>query len=211
MTGGRPPTESAISCLMPATDSTLVVFDAMGVLYQSADDVGDLLVPYLREKGCRLGQPRIEDLYRQCSLGRMSAAAFWDACDVAGDDAEYCGRHALSDGIVDLLDRLAERGVPMAVLSNDVSEWSRKLRRRFSLETWIDSWVISGDVGVRKPDPAIFRLLLERTSVAPDAVIFFDDREANVEAARRVGMRAHVFHDAGAARLTLTEDIGGYC
>jgi len=194
---------------MPATP--LVAFDAMGVLYRSADDVEELLVPYLREKGCALSRPEIDDLYHQCSLGRMPSATFWEKCGVAGDDAEYCERHELSEGIADLLAWVAERGAPMAVLSNDVSEWSRELRRRFSLETWIDSWVISGDVGVRKPDPAIFRLLLERTSVAPDAVIFFDDREANVEAARRVGMRAHVFHDAGAARLTLTEEIGGYC
>jgi len=190
---------------MPATP--LVAFDAMGVLYRSADDVEELLVPYLREKGCALSRPEIDDLYHQCSLGRMPSATFWEKCGVAGDDAEYCERHELSEGIADLLAWVAERGAPMAVLSNDVSEWSRALRRRFGLGTCIHCWVVSGDVGHRKPGQAIYRAFLEQAGTAPDSVVFFDDRPANVAAACRAGMRAHVFHDAEAARVILAEEV----
>jgi len=52
-----------------------------------------------------------------------------------------------------------QRGIAVACLTNDVSEWSALLRRRFELETRIRPWIVSGDVGARKPDPQIFAVL----------------------------------------------------
>jgi hypothetical protein len=47
----------------------VVVFDAMGVLYSSADDVGEFLVPYLRDHGCVLDRGEIAQRYKECRLG----------------------------------------------------------------------------------------------------------------------------------------------
>ena len=49
--------------------------------------------------------------------------------------------------------------------------------------------VVSGTEKVAKPDPAIFRLAVDRLGLAPDECVFVDDWDANVEAAREVGMR----------------------
>lgn len=56
--------------------------------------------------------------------------------------------------------------------------------------------VLSGDARMNKPDARIYRLLCDRYGLAPADCFFIDDSPANVEAARAIGMRAHVFTDA---------------
>jgi HAD superfamily hydrolase (TIGR01509 family) len=51
-----------------------------------------------------------------------------------------------------------------------------------------------------KPDPAIYRACLEALGCEPGRTLFFDDRPNNVEAARELGMEAHIFESAGQAR-----------
>ncbi|MEQ0563112.1 HAD-IA family hydrolase [Amycolatopsis sp. NEAU-NG30] len=169
----------------------VVVFDAMGVLYSCADDVTGLLVPYLRSHGCVLSGTEIAQLYEQCSLGRMSSADFWAAAGTSGaSDEEYCLNHRLTDGVVALLAELDATGVRLVCLSNDVSEWSKLLRERFGLGEYITSWFVSGDIGVRKPDPAAFTTVCRRLDVIPERMLLIDDREENVTAARTAGLQA---------------------
>lgn len=60
--------------------------------------------------------------------------------------------------------------------------------------------VDSSDVGVRKPDPAIFAVALERLGgVAPAAAVFLDDAPGNVDGARRAGLHAILVDDQAAA------------
>lgn len=177
----------------------VVVFDAMGVLYTSGDDVAELLIPYLRGLGCAVETGEIERRYVECSLGRMTSDEFWAAMGVRspGRDEEYCRLHRLTDGVWEALDTLRAAGIRLACLSNDVTAWSLRLRERFALVDRIDEWVISGAVGVRKPDPAIYRILLDRLGVAAPEVLFVDDRAKNLEPALALGLRAvHFTRDA---------------
>ena len=64
----------------------------------------------------------------------------------------------------------------LAMLSNDVSEWSAYLRGRFALNRLFESVVISGDYGFRKPDRRLYEVLLRSLSVAPHQCIFVDDQ-----------------------------------
>jgi len=185
--------------------AALVVFDAMGVLYSVGDDESDLLIPYLWEVGCALGEAQIRQFYREASLGTMTSAEFWRACQVDGDDATYCLRHALTSGMEDLLADLHVQGVSLACLSNDVSEWSRLLRARFGLEKWIQTWAISGDMRVRKPDPAAFRTLADLSGIPLERMVFFDDMEKNINAALSLGMDAIRFTSVAQARHACRE------
>jgi epoxide hydrolase-like predicted phosphatase len=58
-----------------------------------------------------------------------------------------------------------------------------------------DDVVDSCDVGLRKPDPAIYRLACERLGVAPEAAVFLDDTRRHVEGARQVGLHAILVRD----------------
>ncbi len=164
-----------------------IVFDAKGVLYRHGEDVDDLLIPYVRDRGSAAEAEQIRALYLEASLGAISSAQLWTSIGIpAGDsDDDYCGRHELTDGVREFL--AMEHGARLACLSNDVSEWSAILRRRFGIEEAFDAWLISGDVGLRKPDPQIYELLARRLGTDGDAVIFVDDRPHNLNAAANRG------------------------
>jgi putative hydrolase of the HAD superfamily len=76
-----------------------------------------------------------------------------------------------------------------AILSNADASLPGRLRA-LRLDDLCEAVVCSADVGMAKPDPAIYRLTAARLALAPEACLFVDDSEENVEAARQVGMTA---------------------
>ena len=85
-------------------------------------------------------------------------------------------------------------GFRTAILTNNVKEWGTYWKESIPLELF-DLIVDSCDVGLRKPDPAIFRLTCERLGVAPEAAVFLDDTRRHVEAARQMGLHAILVRD----------------
>jgi putative hydrolase of the HAD superfamily len=94
------------------------------------------------------------------------------------------------DDVAPLLGRLRERGLGIGVISN----WDTRLRgilKGLGLDRFVDVLLVSSEVGVRKPDPRIFRMALERTGVrAEEAVHVGDLAEEDAEGARRAGLGA---------------------
>lgn len=103
-------------------------------------------------------------------------------------------------GTVEILAALRDRGVPLYALSNWSAETWPHARDRFEFLTWFRGLVISGEEGVRKPDPTIFRILFERYQLDPAATLFIDDVAANIAGAHRAGMRAIHFREPAQLR-----------
>lgn len=105
-------------------------------------------------------------------------------------------------GLWSVAARARAAGVVTGLLSNS---WGTSMYPWKLLENHFDLAVISGQVGLRKPDAAIYRLALERAGVEPSHCAFVDDREDNVDVARTLGMHG-IVHDgddvATAAALT---------
>jgi epoxide hydrolase-like predicted phosphatase len=76
-------------------------------------------------------------------------------------------------------------GVKTGLISNS---WGTALYESTDLQALFDGMVISGEVGLRKPDPAIYRLGAERIGLAPEACVFVDDLGGNLKPARAMGM-----------------------
>jgi 2-haloacid dehalogenase len=106
-------------------------------------------------------------------------------------------------GTVDVLGELRAAGVRLIALSNWSAEMFPVARERFGFLAWFEGIVISGDVGVNKPDRRIFEHLVERFGIEPAAALFIDDSPANVDAARAMGFRAIQFTDPTALRIEL--------
>ena len=169
----------------------ILVLDAMGVIYQSCDDVEELLVPFIKEKGSNIDKKTIEDLYTRASLGEFSSEEFWARVGVDYNlEDEYLDRHQLSVGLSDFLSLFKNQvKAPIYCLSNDVSEWSIKLRRKFQLDQYIERWFISGDLKIRKPSSGIYDVLIREANVKPTQMLFVDDREKNVVKANDFGIQ----------------------
>lgn len=111
------------------------------------------------------------------------------------------------DETVAVLAELRDAGIATYILSNWSAETFPRVAPRFGFLEWFDGIVLSGEEGVVKPDPAIFRVLCERYGLVPQASLFVDDSPGNVEAARSLGFPAHHFRRADALRRELA-DLG---
>ncbi len=103
------------------------------------------------------------------------------------------------EGTVQILTELRDAGVPCYALSNWSAAKFALARPRFPFLEWFDGIVISGEVGASKPDPAIYRVLVDRYRLTPSTTAFVDDTSSNVQAAAGLGFRAVRF--LGAPRL----------
>ncbi|MBW2360955.1 MAG: HAD family phosphatase [Deltaproteobacteria bacterium] len=93
-------------------------------------------------------------------------------------------------GAPELLRELHAAAVPLYALSNWSAETWPRARGHFDFWECFEGVVISGEIRLAKPDPAIFRHLLESYAVDAATTLFIDDADANVEAARAVGLQA---------------------
>lgn len=91
-----------------------------------------------------------------------------------------------------LVDQIKETGMRVGMLSN-VDDRGRHLLRGFGLYEPFDPCVLSCEVGLEKPDPKIYELLLKTLSLPAGEVVFIDDKEENVEAAKKLGIDAITF------------------
>ncbi|NEA23998.1 HAD family hydrolase [Actinomadura bangladeshensis] len=93
-----------------------------------------------------------------------------------------------------LVGELADEGRVLGLLSNIIGDLVPRFEARHgALLDRFDALVYSCRIGVAKPDPRAYEICAERLGVKPADVIFFDDTERNVLAAREAGMRAEVF------------------
>lgn len=106
-------------------------------------------------------------------------------------------------GMEALLQDLKRAGYRLFLLSNTSAAYHR-FRPQVPGIALFDGELVSADVGLVKPDPAIFRLACERYGINPSESAFIDDTPINAEAAHHVGMMAFIFEgDADALRTQL--------
>jgi putative hydrolase of the HAD superfamily len=97
-----------------------------------------------------------------------------------------------NEPMLDLMRELSERGYKMAILTNNVREWEELWRSKLAVDEIFELVVDSAWVGMRKPEPEIYHLTIERLdkTLEPSQCLFVDDNELNVEAAKELGLSA---------------------
>jgi len=102
-----------------------------------------------------------------------------------------------NEPMIDLMQRLGAGGMRMALLTNNVREWEPFWRTMLPVDEIFELVVDSAFVGMRKPEPEIYELTLERVrardglaGLSPGECLFVDDVEVNVDAARQLGLEA---------------------
>jgi 2-haloacid dehalogenase len=195
---------------MPGSPRDVVIFDLGGVLiawdprhlYRRLFNGDEAAVDHFLANVCTA------DWNRQQDAGRPFAEAEAEAAARHPDKLELIQawsrnfHEMIPDAIADtvaILDELRGRGVRLYALTNWSAETFAAQPARFGFLGWFDGIVVSGREKLIKPDPRIFRLLLERYGIDPAAAVFIDDVAANAEAAAALGI--HGIHFTGAAAL----------
>jgi putative hydrolase of the HAD superfamily len=142
---------------------------------------------------------RLADLRRRCAAVVQERLATALPLDDVLDALLAAVRFRPYPEVADVLARLREEGARLAVVSNwDVS--LHDVLARTGLRPLVDAVVVSAEVGVAKPDPAIFRAALERLGAGPDGAVHVGDSvEADVAGARAAGLEAVLVARDGAA------------
>lgn len=95
-------------------------------------------------------------------------------------------------GMISLVKELQRQGYQTALLSN-VRESQAAIKRKLGYYHLFTPALLSYEIGVKKPDPKAYQILLSRLQVPPQAVLFIDNQQVNVEAAKKLGMDGIVF------------------
>lgn len=97
-----------------------------------------------------------------------------------------------NEPMLSLMRELGGRGYRMAILTNNVREWEALWRSKLAVDEIFELVVDSAFVGMRKPEPEIYHLTIERLddTLEPSQCLFVDDNELNVDAARELGLSA---------------------
>lgn len=191
-----------------------LVLDIGGVFYRGWP-AEDFWLKWTAQTG--LSQPLIEDVLshapeaRDARLGRISANAYYERAatrlGVAAAALRILAEEAyLSDfntTFADYVRQLRATGVPVSALTNSLSS-EAELKARPQLAGLFDHVISSRDVGLAKPDPAIYRVLVDRLGLEASSILFVDDASAHVEAAEALGMETVHFRETQQAIADLS-------
>jgi putative hydrolase of the HAD superfamily len=145
--------------------------------------------------------------------GRLAVRDYWlgigRACGADWDDARLQALWAadvrswltVDQDVLAVVAELHEAGTRLAVLSNAGLDYA--LLRSSPVASVVERIVLSAELGLLKPDPAIFLTVADELGISPAAVVFVDNRASNVAGAESVGMTGHVFTDAVGLRAFL--------
>lgn len=196
-----------------------IIFDFGGVLMQT-EDRGPRT-----QLARRLGRTteELEELVFMgpselpAALGKISAEQHWRSvaetlqiseAEIPAFQESFWGGDRLETQIVEQIRRLKQH-YRTALLSNAWSNLREYLVNGLKIADAFDQMVISAEVGLVKPDPRIYHLVLERLQVPAQAAIFLDDFLQNVEGARSVGLTAIHFRSADQALAELNQFLNG--
>lgn len=182
-----------------------VIFDLGGVLLRTEDPAPR------RELAMRLGKDLGEIYYQVfdsptaqlATRGELNAATHWEAVRMAlgvspdelpAIQAAFWAGDRLDISLVDYI-RSLRSGYKTALLSNAWDDLRHYIEDHWKIADAFDELIISAEVGLAKPDLRIYQLALDRLRVSPPEAVFVDDFSENVDAARKLGLRAIHFQD----------------
>lgn len=197
-------------CKVPQVVRVLA-FDLGGVLFR--DGTAEFLEYLHRTYGvdmARSGELLNGTLGSSYREGRLTRDEFWSVLrrtlglSDREDDLEaiWIDGYRLNEGTRDLIQELSQ-SYDVYYLSDNVAERIEAVERRYRFLHLFKGGVFSHEVGVRKPDPRIYELLLERAQVEAPQVLFVDDKDWALTPAVQLGMKTVLFRDSEQVRHEL--------
>ena len=157
------------------------------------------------------------DAGRKAALGQVNGEEVWESVrqelDLSQDEGQQLARDFWQGDDLDSELVAFIRGLRAQFLTGLISNAWLELREllegHWHIDDAFDDLVISAEVGLAKPDPAIYKLALERLDVDADRAVFVDDFRQNIAAATDIGMHAVHFTDPNQAIVDVNQLIGG--
>lgn len=166
-----------------------VVFDCFGVL------TTEKWLAFVDQLPQTVRFDQLHELHRLYNLGRVDRKYFQEQVfKITGqnfnDDPLDTQTPVKNQKVFDLIRQLKSKKLKIGLLSNAAGSWVKTDFLTRNEQSLFDVIVLSSEVDLVKPDPAIFRLVCDRLEVKPEEAILIDDIELYCEEARKIGMLA---------------------
>ncbi len=175
----------------PLLDSFAAFQNSSGI---SIEELGSAMAAMLAREGkhplFELETGRLTEADFLRDLGEELSSQLGRTVELHGFGEQYFEHLHPNGEMIEYMRSLHERGYKLAICTNNVREWERLWRAKLPVDELFEVVVDSGFVGMRKPEPEIYELTLERLGVAAEAALLVDDIELNCDAARALGIEA---------------------
>lgn len=180
-----------------------IIFDLGGVLFTSGTK---RFVDYLhttydldKEKVKNLLDGELGTLYREAKITRDQfwqrfLKAVWIDEDVDTLEDRWISGYELIEGTKQVVQELSKK-YKVFFLSDNVSERIKRINKKYNFLEWFEGGIFSHEVGVRKPNPKIYKLILKKIGVKPNQAIFIDDKPHFLPSAAQLGIKTILFEN----------------
>jgi putative hydrolase of the HAD superfamily len=193
-----------------------ILFDADGVVQRPAQGSAERLAARLDVDGAG----RLFDELFAAELPTFTGAirlrdaiepvlSRWGRAELINEVMQLWFQIEVDAVVIGTIARLRAAGVRVYLATNQGADRGAYMRRTLGYADLFEDQYYSCELGLAKPDPAYFTAILERLELPPEEVLFVDDNEANVEAARSIGLRAHLFPSHQTAALAAILEANG--
>lgn len=190
-----------------------IIFDLGGVLFTNGTKkfIDDISSRY------NLDKELVKDIisgetgnkYREAKITRDE---FWKQVleklnineDINKLEDQWINSYELIEGTRDIIFELAKK-YKVFYLSDNVKERVEMINSRYGFMKWFENGIFSHKVGIKKPNPQIYKLALEKAGVQPKEAVFIDDKALFLEPAKQIGMTTFVFETPEKLRKELVQ------
>ena len=172
------------------SDGTRSAIDAIAAKYRIDRDAVAGFINGAQGREYRIGAISAERFWRQ-AIRKWNIQSSTEILALIWNSS-----YQLDEGTVRLVDRLRSAGHELLYLSDNTAEKVAYLDAKFAFLQKFDDGIFSHLVNCRKPDPKIYELLLAKASHPADACIFIDDKPANLDPAKKLGMQTIAFKNS---------------
>lgn len=138
--------------------------------------------------------------WEKTSIGKLDSKLFWEnMAKLLKTDAKVLrsrimNTYSLDENVISLLKKLKKQ-YNLVMVSNQINDWLEEVIEINNLRDIFDYTANSYELGVKKPDPAIFKYALNLAGSKPSEAVFIDDALKNIIAAQELGLKTIHFSD----------------
>lgn len=180
-----------------------VIFDVGGVLHGDYSRYVQADIKFTLGVDDTTFQKYFPPLYEKLHLGEITEKEFWDEfTNLTGTrdklppvsmwQREYRNHYKIDEDMMELVRQLKKKGLLVAIVSNS-NEPHYRSNMEYNLYKEFEIIILSHQVGLAKPNPKIFELVLEKLGTNPEETIFIDDKPDYAAASETLGIHGLVF------------------
>lgn len=171
-----------------------VILDMYGVIVK---DTGDGFYEFVNRTFPKLDVGYMYTEWDRANIGEIDSKElfrkFGYTDSIAKVEEEYLNSIGINEDFYDFAKNI-KKSYKLAMISNDISNWSAFLRKKYDLNKYFDVITVSGDLKIKKPNEKIFEYTLEKLGCAASECVYVDDRRSNLNTAKKLGMEPMLFN-----------------